>query len=389
MKPRFLLITAATLLVAAVPAYAGFTLVTPDNPTPASAVPITPVQTAPVSSFQSQTTIDPSSISRTHVGPTQVELMPAPAPNVMPPQTMIVAAPMIAPVAAEPAVKGFGKDIPLVIAAQQIAPADRQIAFGQGVDPSMPVSWHGGQPWHVVLSDALNKRGLQMTEQGTLLFISQSKSELGTNKASLLMQPKDSFNTSNSPVNTAPTDLSPMPLANSNVVPAPIQTSPPIQAMAAPIAMPTTTQIAPTVAKSNPPVVVAPSAVSVAPLPDITQPIPVSAVAAVPLRGTVIAAPAHVPAQTTWHASAGQTLKQTLESWSHSANITLRWDSEYDYPVQASVTMNGDYEAAVRSLLRGFSNAQPQPIARLYHPSQGMVGVLLVTDRGNDMSMSQ
>jgi hypothetical protein len=112
---------------------------------------------------------------------------------------------------------------------------------------------------------------------------------------------------------------------------------------------------------------------------------PVSAAVASPNMVSDVSAPTN----SSWHASVGKTLKQTLEDWSHQANVTLRWDSEFDYPIQSNISVSGDYEDAVRGLLRGFSSAQPQPVARLYRPTQGMPGVLLVTARGNDMSMMQ
>lgn len=447
MNARFLLAT-ALLTLSALPAHAGFTLITPEGSTQIDG------GAAPQ---QSATGAIPPTTGQV------VELSPVPAPmaqRATAPKAMpIAAAPMPSakvmpvmaalPVHQEPLVRGFGKDMPLIIAAQQIAPADRQIAFGAGVDPSMPVTWRGGNAWKNVLSEALNSRGLKMAEQGNILFISQSKSDLGTQKASLLMTPKDEPQQ----MPMAPMAMQqPMPMAQpmpmpmmqppqpmpamappamptSDVVTLPTMTQPPVSQpmsmqqsmsqpmpmaqpvmmqqpapmMAPPAPMPmnvapaqttitsvtqtTTSAAAP--AQALPPIAAAPVAPPRAmALPEISQPAPASAMAVTAMPKTEMDAPKS-DSVGPWRANTGRTLKQTLENWSQRANVTLRWDSEFDYPVQSNINIDGDYEAAVRGLLRGFSAAQPQPIARLYRPTAGAPGVLVVSTRGNDMSRGQ
>lgn len=474
MKSRLLLATALIGYFIATPAWAGFTLVAPDaSATQAPTAPVAPVQSKTIQNNPSQN----NTVTRTRVGPPVIELSAIPAPTIAPQPMAQISAPqpaVMAPVsmtAAEKTVSGFGKDIPLVIAAQQIAPADRQIAFGKGVDPSMPISWKGGKGWHHVLGSALNQRGLQMAEQGNLLFISQSSTNVGAPKASLLMQPRNTNDAmAASPVAPMPmasmsaTNNMPMPVAPASVPtnnwappqdinaayreppaapamppmmmqPAPVaapvamqaptpamlpydapvipaasmQTVPapaPVQTMAAPAPVQNTVIPAQTmVAPQNPQPVMMPPVVQpvaqpiaqpaaippavAAPLPNITQAVPTSALAAAPkaiepaITNPVIT---NVDSGEPWFASMGRSLKQTLEIWSKRANVTLRWDSEFDYPVQTDVSIKGDYESAVRTLLHGFSSAQPQPVARLYRPEHGMPGVLLVSTRGNDMS---
>jgi hypothetical protein len=73
---------------------------------------------------------------------------------------------MPAPVAAPAApqggdvLAGFGADLPLVIALQQVVPPGYQYSFSGNVNPGALVSWEGGRPWQHVLGDMLARQGL-------------------------------------------------------------------------------------------------------------------------------------------------------------------------------------------------------------------------------------
>lgn len=439
MTSRTLIATALFSVLATAPAMASFTLIAPEPTAPGdtaiTAMPVAPTAPVQQSALPPQNMIAPAPQTFTAPAP---QTLAAPAPK-----TMMAPAPMMAAPAAmtspafEAPVRGFGKDIPLVIAAQQIAPEGRQIAFAQGVDPSMPISWNGGKSWRNVLSDALSTSGLQVAEQGNILFISRTSSDLRSN-ASLMTQPKSewSSNSTAMPVQQQPAYLPP-------TAPAPVMGNGMVPVPPAATAQPNTIALPPMVMPPAEPVAMQPMATqpvmppantmmaAPAPQPIVTAPAPRAMIAnesVIPpqqplgyqqpagMQSTIVTVPVAPPpipvlpsapsitsatapvmplsdsgaiTSGNWHATSGRTLKQTLEEWSGRANVTLRWDSEFDYPVQSNVNIDGDYEAAVRTLLRGFSSAQPQPIARLYRPDQGAPGVLLVTTRGNDMSTSQ
>ncbi|MAS88097.1 MAG: hypothetical protein CMH30_09015 [Micavibrio sp.] len=71
----------------------------------------------------------------------------------------------------------------------------------------------------------------------------------------------------------------------------------------------------------------------------------------------------------TWTAPRNLTLRQVLESWSKEAGVQLYWRADYDYPLESDVSLQGTFEEVVEVLLKGFSEAQPRPIARL-HPNE-------------------
>jgi len=88
----------------------------------------------------------------------------------------------------------------------------------------------------------------------------------------------------------------------------------------------------------------------------------------------------------TWQAERGDSLRKVLETWAHRAGVEMNWLAEYDYPIQASVSFNGNFEDAVRNLLTGFSDAHPQPIAELHRNQKMGQSVLVVEVRGNSYS---
>ncbi|PCI01896.1 MAG: hypothetical protein COB76_00315 [Alphaproteobacteria bacterium] len=69
-----------------------------------------------------------------------------------------------------------------------------------------------------------------------------------------------------------------------------------------------------------------------------------------------------------WIASRGDSLRNVLEEWSNQAGSDLFWSSDYDYPLAGEVNISGSFEEAVQTLLQGFEQARPKPIARL-HPN--------------------
>lgn len=81
------------------------------------------------------------------------------------------AAAMNGSAAAGPVLNGFGSDLPLVIALQQIVPPGYQYSFANGVNPGVSVSWQGGKPWQQVLGDTLDKQNLGYRIQNNTVVI--------------------------------------------------------------------------------------------------------------------------------------------------------------------------------------------------------------------------
>lgn len=51
--------------------------------------------------------------------------------------------------------RGFGDDVPLRVAAEQIVPPNTKVEFADDVSPDAAVTWRGGQAWWVALAKAV------------------------------------------------------------------------------------------------------------------------------------------------------------------------------------------------------------------------------------------
>ncbi len=66
---------------------------------------------------------------------------------------------------------GFGTDIPLAFAMEQILPEDYKFDFADGVNPEQRVSWQGGKPWKDVIGEILEKSNLASRTEGKTVHI--------------------------------------------------------------------------------------------------------------------------------------------------------------------------------------------------------------------------
>jgi hypothetical protein len=73
--------------------------------------------------------------------------------------------------APEPAVSGFGDQVPLSFAIRQIVPTNFQVAYADTVQKDAPVNWKGGEPWRATLAEAVRPLGLVVTVNGPKVTI--------------------------------------------------------------------------------------------------------------------------------------------------------------------------------------------------------------------------
>lgn len=236
---------------------------------------------------------------------------------------------MEAPSGQEVAVQGFANNVPLAVALRQILPSEYGYSVAQDVPLSTLVSWKGGRPWRSTLEDMLRDVGLGLQEQGNMVKIVRVAKEPSGTLGAVAPQP-----------------------------PSPPRPSLPAQPAGKPMAL-------------TPP----PASQVLMPPQNLTQP---ESMMPVPMAGMTSGM------AETWTANRGETLHKALETWCRRANIDLSWQAEYDFPIQATVTLTGSFEDAVRGLLVGFQEAQPQPTASLHNNPAAGQAVLVVQVRGND-----
>lgn len=108
-------------------------------------------------------------------------------------------------------IEGFGNNIPLSLAMEQIIPADFAVTYQDQPDPDMNVSWSGGRAWNKALEDAIYAHGYRVMVAGKTVTIFKAGRGPGTSQPTL-----------------TPAESAPVATPEGVVVPAP--------AMAAPVA---------------------------------------------------------------------------------------------------------------------------------------------------------
>lgn len=283
--------------------------------------------------------------------------------NIMPAETAplynppVAAAAPVAPVMQAPIISqapvgngmyqiadGFGADLPLVMALRQIVPAQYGFSFDAGVNVSEHVSWQGGRPWDVVLAETVAPLGLTATIRGNVVSIARG---------------------GYAPAATP----QPIILSGPQVVTETVQTASTMPMPVAPVVMQTSA-------------VAAPMAATPAVMQQTTQ-TPI-------IGGGIIPAAAggdsaELGTTGTWTAPRNSSLRGILEDWSKRVNVELYWASEYDYPVQSAVSINGTFEEAVQVLLKGLKDSKPRPMGRLHPNLPNGPAVLVIETRQNSM----
>lgn len=325
----------------------------------------------------------------------------------------------VAPAAPEPSyaeVHGFGKDMPLALAMRQIVPPDYAFSFGEGADPGARISWNGGAPWDKVLRGALAPSGLGVRIEGRTVLVSAMEggapmpampaaAELtpSPQPAAPMARPQaPGTQASGAPLSLAPQASAAPALAPASVPtrisplmksPAPAELAPrkgvDTETLMPPLADEEDRAALPLPLKSEEESApVASATASVLPLPVRTPPMreavakpPVPVSAEDPALDPVPAKRFDAQEVREWSADAGSTLRKALSRWSREAGVQLYWSSQFDYPIQSDVLLNGTYEKAVATLLDGLRDAQPRPMGRLHPNPPDGPAVLIVEAR--------
>lgn len=67
-----------------------------------------------------------------------------------------------------------------------------------------------------------------------------------------------------------------------------------------------------------------------------------------------------------WVAKEGQTLRDVLQQWSDIEGWELVWNTKREYPLKASAIFRGRFKDVSAAIIRTFSRATPQPLAKYY-----------------------
>lgn len=322
----------------------------------------------------------------------------------------------------EKIVQGFGRDVPLVLALQQIVPPSYRYSFDDGISPGMRISWSGDRPWKDIIMEIAQHNSMNVDIVSNVVAFHRG----GTSSA-----PRSVVNDVREVTDYAP--ALPTPVQSTHVQSTHVAAMQPQKTQPArviniqdevaavkPVAkkaafdpllqddVPAKTKV------ENKKILTADASMAVQAVDDAASFTPESFSAPMPLapmddettmrtnahdgidvprsssrnmmtapQAEVASAPEYVEADMNssreWQAFKGETLRQALTAWSNNVGVSLVWSSEYDYPLQTDVRIASDYKDAVRTLLAGFSKAQPRPLGRLFgNEKAGAQPVLII-----------
>jgi len=367
--------TMMSALFMATPAHAGFNWTPPPAPPKAAPPPASgpDMSSAPLAPVEAETTaVAPAATAAS------AKVSEPPAENISwTPASSASPAPAEMPASAPPAesasykeVKGFGKDIPLAMAMNQIVPSDYSYSFAPEINPGTSINWQGDRPWNVVLNDALAPAGLVAVINNNSVRIQPTPGGVST------------------PIPAAPAT------AASNV--AQHYTAEQLAAIGMNSGNDnlhyerhkprdrrglTADQVSGVDSKA---VAVETAAGSAPPPPgDMMAAGTVSHAESEPMQLTgnagqpaavqntappLMTAPADIHTVSTWQASRGQSLHDTLSAWCGQSGVNLIWQTNRDYKLPQAMDTKGTFTDAVRDLLTAYNNSRPRPVGQL-HPN--------------------
>lgn len=240
-------------------------------------------------------------------------------------------------------VKGFANKVPLAVALRQILPSGYAFSIDPNVDMGTLVSFQGGRSWRSTLQEAIMPVGLVMRERGQMVSVGYPGGASASDDGAARRK-----------------------TSRKNIVKASTGGGARYQTAAAQRDLGDT------------------NLDDVGFSADVNDDGYAPRASMAPTYSDTVSTQSSGPR--VWTAARGASLRRILEGWCARAHVEFNWLAEYDYPLQASATFRGTFEDAVRSLLIGFENAQPQPVASLHaNPRLGQM-VLVVQSRGNTNS---
>ncbi len=294
--------------------------------------------------------------------------------------------------------EGFGSDMPLALALQQVVPAQYAFSFGKGVNAGHLVSWEGGKPWDQVLNDMIRPLNLEAAISGNVVKILSKNAPampepVAQPDQGASLEPLPALESAPAEQQAAAEELKLEPVSESEAKKiakeakavqdeaeiaeaAEQQTAPapaPLEAVEEAKAEPQPEPKAKKVSKSrnvildpgeSKPLEPANKAVKkssekasqseetarmVAPAPEAAPPSETALESAKTEPASNESAP-QLSQPRIWEAKRGSSLKETLDSWSKQANVTLTWQAQDDVKLNSDILISGTFDNAVKVL---------------------------------------
>jgi hypothetical protein len=274
--------------------------------------------------------------------PNSERLVINPYPTGVPSNAPMKEAPVPAPQIAAPVantapqgnfevIEGFGADMPLALALQQIVPSGYAYSFDQGVNPGALVTWDGGKPWNQVISDMLAPHNLGFAVEGTLVHIRPAGAYRQGDAGAVVNEDLIRRASINDPGEKSQAQAINL-LANIESAAGASEEKEEMQAAADVMGPP------------NP----------------FAQ---------------------EETAHKVWSAKAGESLKDTLARWSEDAGVEMIWMASYDHALKQDVSVEDSFDSAVQTIVAKNADAKSGLDIQFVQAQAAGSGSLLVKDR--------
>ena len=281
-------------------------------------------------------------------------------------------------------VVGFGNDIPLALALQQIAPAGYAFSFGENINPGVKVSWTGGKSWTAVMHDMIAPLDMEARITGKAIMIRNKRVS-----ALPPMPEAPEMDNASDDVTDVSDVLRFEPAAGAeegaevSSVTEVVETEEIIVSpRRAAIQDPGAAQIAAADAET---IVLASNEAMPAQeeemQTDLTAP-PKMEAEEEPVTIRVSRNDAPKVQRQIWEAQRGDSLKQTLDHWSQKSDIEVEWNASHDYMLESNVMVAGKIEKAIRSLVMNGIDPENGPTLTYASSQTGNKAKLIIDDQG-------
>ncbi|GEM_PF-2495122 len=259
---------------------------------------------------------------------------------------------------------GFGKDVPLALAVQQIVPSEYAYSFAKSVNPGARVSWTGGEEWNTVLLKALESIGLsiRITDK-TVMIIQKEREAVSTSapiqdNAETLDMNIQSIEPAAGVEQPAPTsqetfdNLKPVSLS-------PQGASEPKTGKRIVIRDPgETASEQPGTSKSA----------LMQPITDktATESLSLSNFNVKPLANEQ----AEAVSKTMWEAQKGDSLKKVIHQWAKTANVDIVWEASHDFTLSESFSSSESLDVALQNLIQSAISHDNAPSFRVLNTNK-------------------
>lgn len=299
-----------------------------------------------------------------------------------------VSSPVTADAGAYAVVYGFGEDMPLALALQQIVPEGYAYSFAKSVNPGARIDWEGDRAWNVVLDEALGKAGLKAQISGNAVLVMQASDRFTSSGASITKEHPEAKTFD------VMWDLEPAAGTEAPATPAPADA---LIAPLEPVSLGTTdgasqANVKRTIKDPGENPSQQPSmtgATAEIPQQQVSSLIPeTNAVIeddmVQDLAATELAAPAQEKKSKSgvWTAEKGQSLKKVLYGWSQKGNVQIVWEASHDYIVENDVRVEGTLDEAMVNLFKVSMAQDNYPSVRIIESQKnsGTTAMVIVQD---------